>query len=159
MATALRRPPRSSSHPRKSDTVEDCVQTLNEIFRQIDVFSKHSLRTYGVSGPQLWALRTIRDAGSVTMGELAAGMHLHVSTVTGIIDRLQAAGLVTRTRSEIDRRVMQLAVTAKGRAIVLKAPEPPRSLMARGLEKLRAGELSRMRSCLYLLAGMMGVVS
>ncbi len=157
MPPVPRRRPRSSLKARRAETVQDCVETLNEIFRQVDVFSKHLLRNFGVSGPQLWALRAIRDAGTVTMGGLAARMHLHVSTVTGIIDRLQLAGLVTRTRSETDRRILHLAVTAKGRGIVLKAPEPPRSLLARGLEKLGQVDLSRMKTSLDQLAGMMGV--
>ncbi|MCC6738514.1 MAG: MarR family transcriptional regulator [Planctomycetia bacterium] len=152
-----RSPDSGAGRTGRAGLIQECVETLNEIFREVDVFSKRSLRMHGVSGPQLWAMRTIRRAGSVSMGQLAARMHLHVSTVTGIIDRLQEAGLVTRTRSSEDRRILHVAITEKGRKVVARAPEPPRSVIARGLEKIGRRDLASIRRSLAQLSRMMGV--
>jgi DNA-binding MarR family transcriptional regulator len=91
------------------------------------------------------------------MGDLAQRMHLHMSTVTGIIDRLEAARLVTRERSAGDARVMELRLTPKGRGLLAKAPEPPRSKAARGLQRLRPKELHQVHSALLLIARVMDV--
>jgi DNA-binding MarR family transcriptional regulator len=130
---------------------------LHRIFQAVDLFSRQALRDFGVSGPQIWALRSIERAGVASMGDLAQGMHLHMSTVTGIIGRLESAKLVTRGRSQADARVMEIRLTPKGRAILAKAPEPPRSKAARGLQKLSPKELQQVHSSLQLIARAMDV--
>jgi MarR family transcriptional regulator, organic hydroperoxide resistance regulator len=141
--------------PDPNDCLSECIEMLHQIFQAIDLFSRKALRDFGVSGPQIWALRTIAESRVVNMSDLAQHMHLHVSTVTGIIDRLQAAGLATRERSGADGRVMELRLTARGRSILSRAPEPPRSKAARGLQKLPTAKLRQVRSALYLIAGAM----
>ena len=141
----------------RKELLSEAVETLHQIFQAVDVFSRQTLRDFGVSGPQIWALRTIEEAGVVSMGDVAQRMYLHMSTITGIIDRLEAAKLVTRERSETDARVTELRLTAKGRTILAKVPEPPRSKAARGLQRLSARDLKRVHSALNLIAGAMDV--
>jgi DNA-binding MarR family transcriptional regulator len=130
---------------------------LHQIFQAVDLFSRQTLRDFGVSGPQIWALRTIDEGGVVSMGDLAQRMHLHMSTVSGIIDRLESGRLVTRERSSADARVMELSLTARGRSLLAKAPEPPRSKAARGLQRLSPKDLERVHSALLLIARAMDV--
>ena len=137
--------------------LSESVEMLNRIFQAVDVFSRQALREFGVTGPQIWALRTIGEAGVASMSDLAQHMHLHMSTVTGIIDRLESARLVTRERSGADARVMELRLTARGRAILTKAPEPPRSKAARGMQKLKTRQLKQLHATLLLLARAMDI--
>jgi DNA-binding MarR family transcriptional regulator len=130
---------------------------LHQIFQAVDLFSRQTLRDFGVTGPQIWALRTIDDGDVVSMGDLAQRMHLHMSTISGIIDRLESSRLVTRERSTADARVMDVRLTARGRALLAKAPEPPRSKAARGLQRLSPKELDRVHSALLLIARAMDV--
>jgi len=146
-------PPGSDPQEALSETVE----MLHQIFQAVDLFSRQTLRDFGVTGPQIWALRTIDDGDVVSMGDLAQRMHLHMSTVSGIIDRLESARLVTRERSAADARVMDVRLTARGRALLAKAPEPPRSKAARGLQRLNPKELSQVHSALLLIARAMDV--
>jgi DNA-binding MarR family transcriptional regulator len=91
--------------------------------------------------------------GPVTAGGLARHLRLSPPTVTGIVDRLHEAGLVARVRSAIDRRVVEVTPTDKGRQLVAEATAAQEerlrrlfSLMAeddaqallRGLEGFRA---------------------
>jgi DNA-binding MarR family transcriptional regulator len=130
---------------------------LHRIFQAVDLFSRKVLRDFGVSGPPVWALRTIASSKVVSMGALARRMHLHRSTVTGIIDRLEAGNLVIRERSAGDARIMELGLTSKGRAILAKAPAP-RSKAARGLGRLPIRELRRVQSALHVVARAMDVL-
>jgi|SRR5882672_6361466 len=139
------------------DLLSQSLEILHRIFQSVDLFSRKALRDFGVTGPQIWALRTIERAGVSTMGALAQGMHLHMSTVTGIIDRLEAGRLVTRVRSSEDARVMELRLTPRGRTILARSPEPPRSKAARGLQRLPPARLRQVRAALLLVAGAMDV--
>src|SRR5579863_4310304 len=98
----------------RQETLSQSVEMLHQIFQAVDLFSRQTLRDFGVSGPQIWALRTIDEGGVVSMGDLAQRMHLHISTVSGIIDRLESGRLVSRERSSADARVMELRLTARG---------------------------------------------
>jgi DNA-binding MarR family transcriptional regulator len=130
---------------------------LHQIFQAVDLFSRQVLRDFGVSGPQIWALRTIDDGDVVSMGDLAQRMHLHMSTVSGIIDRLESARLLTRERSAADARVMDVRLTPRGRALLAKAPEPPRSKAARGFQRLSPKKLEQVHAALLLIARAMDV--
>jgi len=147
----MKRPAARRAGGRK-DLLAETVEMLHRVFQAVDVFSRQVLRDFGVTGPQVWALRSIDRAGVASMGDLAQAMHLHMSTVTGIIDRLEAASLVTRGRSEADARVSEIRLTARGRAILARAPEPPRSKAARGLQRLSPRELRQVHSSLRLVA-------
>lgn len=154
-----RSPAEPSLRPRseRQETLAESVEMLHQIFQAVDLFSRQTLRDFGVTGPQIWALRTIDDGDVVNMGDVAQRMYLHMSTVSGIIDRLEAARLVTRDRSSADARVMELRLTPRGRTLLAKAPEPPRSKAARGFQRLSPKELERVHSALLLVAHAMDV--
>jgi DNA-binding MarR family transcriptional regulator len=67
----------------------------------------------------------------MALSSLAGLLHCDNSNVTGIADRLEAAGLIERRPSETDRRVKTLALTARGTEMrdavieVMAAPPPP----------------------------------
>ncbi|MFC4942315.1 MarR family transcriptional regulator [Pseudonocardia sp. GCM10023141] len=65
-----------------------------------------------LTGPQVAVLSDLATTGPSTVTELAARLHLSHSTMSGIITRLEARKLVTRTPDERDRRVTRVAVAA-----------------------------------------------
>jgi DNA-binding MarR family transcriptional regulator len=52
--------------------------------------------------------------GRSIMRELADNLRLHVSTMTGIVDKLAEKGFVTRERCDDDRRIVRVSLTEKG---------------------------------------------
>lgn len=148
---------RRRSPTKAQDLLSESVEMLHRIFQYVDLFSRKTLREFGVSGPQIWALRTIDRAGVIRTGDLARRMHLHISTVTGIINRLSAVRLVTRLRSSADGRVTELRLTSRGKAILAKVPEPPRSKAHRGLQELSSRDLRSVHRTLLILAKAMDV--
>ena len=69
---------------------------------------------FGLTPPQLFALRVLDPDHPLPMRELAAQLHCDSSNVTGLVDRLTAQGLVERREAPGDRRVRMLAVTERG---------------------------------------------
>jgi DNA-binding MarR family transcriptional regulator len=142
---------------REEDAATRIVETLHRIFQHVERFSRASLRRFGVAGSQIWALRTLQESGDLTVGELARRMFLHISTVSGIIDRLEKAKLIHRKRSRPDRRVVRLTLTDAGRAVLRRAPEPPRRRVSLGLQRLGKKDLQRLSWAVGKLADLMGL--
>ncbi len=82
---------------------------------------------------QMGALAQMEPGRPVPMNELATLLHCDNSNVTGIIDRLEARGLVERRPYEQDRRVKHIVLTALG----VKARERVRKRMAEAPEAFR----------------------
>lgn len=122
--------------------ISEIMQALRRIFKSIHDYSHEVSNKFGITGPQLWALKTISQNGSLPLGELSEKMYLHPSTITGVVDRLEKKGYVVRDRGEKDRRVVMVQLTAKGERLVRKAPNPVQGKMIYGLRKLKKDELN-----------------
>jgi DNA-binding MarR family transcriptional regulator len=70
---------------------------------------------------QYAALVKIRDTGQISQNQLGRLTAMDPATIQGVVQRLAARGLVDRTPDTQDRRLMQLRLTAKGRALVQTA--------------------------------------
>ncbi|HEY9721237.1 MAG TPA: MarR family transcriptional regulator [Oscillatoriaceae cyanobacterium] len=68
----------------------------------------------GLTMHQLMTLRLLRDSQSVSMSELTEALGITRGAVTGLIDRLEEAGLVRRRTSPEDRRLTFLELTPAG---------------------------------------------
>jgi DNA-binding MarR family transcriptional regulator len=93
-----------------------------------------------LSRGQLHALMLLAEAGEPCIGELASALSLDESTVTRLVDKLEADGLAERRRSATDRRSTTVVMTPAGRKIVDCAREHQRVLMADVLRTLDTRE-------------------
>jgi len=64
-----------------------------------------------LTGPQGMVVGILIKSGPLKIGEIAAQMELSMSTVSGILDRLERSEIITRTRSEADGRVILITLT------------------------------------------------
>lgn len=89
---------------------------------------------FGLSPPQLFALKTLDPDNPVPMSALATALHCDNSNVTGLVDGLEAQGLVERRAGEHDRRVRMVVVTDDGadvrRRLIEVMQEVPAELAA-----------------------------
>ncbi len=101
--------------------------------------SKAMTRTLGVTGPQRFVLRVVEQRPGISSGALAEYLHLHPSTLTGVLQRLDARGLLRRERDPSDARRVKLALTPKGRRTLAKKQTSVEALVrdAIGREKRR----------------------
>jgi MarR family transcriptional regulator, organic hydroperoxide resistance regulator len=72
----------------------------------------------GLSDAQYGLLFGLREHDALPTSELALLADLSPATATGMLDGLEVSGLVTRARSERDRRVVLTSLTERGRALV-----------------------------------------
>lgn len=98
------------------------IEALDRIFRDLTwQGQKQAIQTLtrpeiALTLPQMVTLLAIHDSGSCRMGELADATQQSGGTLTGIVDRLIADGLVERVRSPGDRRVIEVTLTVAGKA-------------------------------------------
>ena len=100
-----------------------------------------------LSPPQAHALKVLRPGHPIAMRELADALHCDPSNITGIVDRLEARGLVQRRAAPGDRRIKTLLLTGGGVALrarmLERLSEPPPAIAA-----LTADEQRQLRDLL-----------
>jgi len=88
----------------------------------------------GLTPTQGLALRLLDPQVPMAMNALADNLVCDASNVTGVVDKLEARGLIERKAAEHDRRVKMLAVTEKGRelrkSLFAEAAKPPAPIAA-----------------------------
>lgn len=93
---------------------------VEELFQATRAF-RHRLRPLlereGLTSPMFWALTQLVADGPQNVGALAGACAVTPANVSSAADQLEAAGLVVRTQSTRDRRVVVLSATARGRAL------------------------------------------
>ena len=137
--------------------ISEIMQSFRRIVEAIQDYSHEVSGKFGITGPQLWALKTISQNESLSLSDLSERMYLHPSTITGVIDRLEKKGYVTRNRDRVDRRVIYVQLTAEGRRLSKRAPNPAQGKMIYGLKKLRKGELNLIYGSVQELVKIMEV--
>lgn len=112
---------------------------------------KPLLDRFGLTYPQYLALVALSSREGQTVGELGDKLFLESNTVTPLVKRLEAAGLVSRTRDQQDERVVRLALTDAGHRVAVEAqgciPDQIRDVVG-----LNATELSDLNDRLKTLA-------
>ncbi|MBT0654649.1 MarR family winged helix-turn-helix transcriptional regulator [Geomobilimonas luticola] len=139
-----------------SRLVADIIDNIRRVFQVINEQSKRAERETGLTGPQLWAIKIISESAPLKLSELARRMYLHPATVVGIIDRLEGRDYVTRTRSQEDRRVVEINLTPQGKKLVEHAPEVAQGLLVKGLEPLPEEMLVKIYDGLDQLVTILG---
>ena len=81
------------------------------------------LRENQVTFTQFKTILLLSRAGSQTLSQLSEGLSRARCTVTGLVDRLEAKGLVKRKRSREDRRQVYVSLTDKGRELAQELKE------------------------------------
>jgi len=141
----------------KQRAISEIMQSLRRIFKAIQQYSEAVLKEFGVTGPQLWALRTIYAEGQLSMGQLSQKMYLHMSTVSGVVDRLEEKGYVERVRGDKDRRVVKISLTKAGKRLVQRGPEAAQGKLLHGLECLSQREVLIIRGSLEKVVRLMEI--
>lgn len=105
------RSPRTAALP----DVLTFMQGLWAVVHRMERLSKQMGTATGVTGPQRLVLRLLGLFPGTSAGDLAAALHLHPSTLTGVLKRLEAQGCVARSVDPADRRRTVLRLTPRGR--------------------------------------------
>ena len=93
---------------------------LVDIFNRVQVIEETSLRKSQFSDVSLKEMHTIEIIGkntNVTPSDIARELMLTLGTVTTSLNKLEAKGYIERKRSKLDRRVVHLTLTKKGKLL------------------------------------------
>lgn len=119
---------------------ERLTHLLPRLGREMSCYDRTSFPQGDVTLPQLWTLEHLMECSACTMCALAERLHLQCSTTTGLVDRLARRGLVQRRRSQTDRRVVRVALTAKGRRCMDATRRQKQATLVRWFSRLTRAE-------------------
>ncbi|MHB9782828.1 fatty acid biosynthesis transcriptional regulator FabT [Streptococcus sp. 10F2] len=121
---------------------------LVDIFNNVLVIEENSLKTSRFKDLSIKEMHTIDEIGKkpdVTPSEIAETLMVTLGTVTTSLNKLEAKGYIVRTRSTIDRRVVHLGLTKKGRLIYRLHRRFHRAMVTRITDGMEPAELEVMQ--------------
>jgi DNA-binding MarR family transcriptional regulator len=110
---------------------------------------KPILDRIGLTYPQYLVMVSLWSKDGQTVGEIGKQLFLETSTVTPLLKRLEAAGLVNRVRDRQDERQVRITLTDQGRALKTKAKKVPAEIAAAGV--ISPEQAMALRSALEIL--------
>ena len=108
------------------------------------------LEKLGLTFPQYLVMLVLWEQGATTVKELANELHLDYGTLSPLLKRLAAAGLVERHRRSDDERSVEISLTQRGRMLKRKATDIPQLIV--DAYKLDANDFASLRNSLRELA-------
>lgn len=140
------------------DPVLDFMRLLWSIEHGLQRMSKRMEKDIGITGPQRLVLRVVRQSPGLSAKELAHIVRLHPSTITGILQRLVARGLIERHADPSDTRRARLRLRAKGIPHTRASRGLVERAVRRALEHAGRADVRAARRVLTELAKRLNVV-
>ena len=104
------------------------------------------LKQFGLSIPQGDVLATLTEGEGISQQELAARLYVTKGNISGLLDRLTAAGLVERRLTEADRRAHAIFLTAEGRKLALQAIAAQHAFVIETLGRMNRQRLAELEA-------------
>lgn len=93
------------------EQADEIIEIFKSIRRSIGFKSEKSAKKYGFTAPQIGVIFHLYMMPSITLQALSEHMNLTKSTVSGIVDRLEKQGVVTREIPKDNRRIVKLSIS------------------------------------------------
>jgi DNA-binding MarR family transcriptional regulator len=136
--------------------VLDFMQLLWAVAHGLERSSKGMAANLGVTGPQRLVLRVVGLFPGMSAGELASVLHVHPSTLTGVLRRLVGQRMLVRVAHPGDRRRAVLRLAPKGVRVNARRGGTVESAVAAALDTVPPGERQAARRLLERLADHLG---
>lgn len=153
------RPPGQNRHMAKEqlDRTDESLIALRRILRATQQYERTLANSAGLTPAQLRVLQIVagNPDGSTTPKELATQMGVSQATITALVDKLVARDMVTRARSEVDRRQMNVVVSNQGREAVKDAPDALQQRFVQAFDQLQDWEQMQLVASLERVAAML----
>ncbi len=127
------------------------MQRMWDLVHALDVRSKRMARMLGVTGPQRLVVRMIGQVPGISATEIATALGMHPSTLTGIVKRLVAQGLIQRAADETDRRRARFQLTPAGLEVNREHRGTVEAAVRRALGRAGRPTIDRTNSMIDLL--------
>jgi len=144
--------PKATRNPPAIDEAREIVGLFRTLRRHVVRGSRAELARSGLTAAQVSVISLLGTNSEMTLGDLSRELELSHSTVSGIVDRLQAKGLVVRNPSADDRRYVQISLAEH---VASQAPtlgdEGPIGRLEAVLKAATAEERRKVKEGLVLL--------
>src|SRR5438128_3010836 len=127
------------------------VDSIRRIVRALRGSSREAERRVGISGAQLFVLQQLASGPAGSLAEVAQRTLTHPSSVSVVVSRLAAAGLLVRAPSQLDRRRTELRLTARGRRLLRSAPALAQEGLIEAVVRLPRGRRAQLAGGLAAL--------
>ena len=98
--------------------VTNCINfILTNTQNAVGNYFKHRLAEYDLTPGQYNMLRILHSSEAMTPSQLAVEMHLDTSSITGMLGRLEAKGLIERTYNPDDRRSVSVSLNESAKVL------------------------------------------
>jgi DNA-binding MarR family transcriptional regulator len=128
------------------------MQLLWAVVHRLERISKRMTSDIGVTGPQRLVLRVVGLFPGISAGDLAAVLHVHPSTLTGVLQRLVAQRLLARSDDAADRRRAVLRLTKRGATVNAARQGTVEAAIAQALDGITDRDRSATKRVLERLA-------
>jgi MarR family transcriptional regulator, organic hydroperoxide resistance regulator len=132
--------------------VDQILEAIIYLYTESRRITKELARRAELTGPQLTVVKMLESVGDLSLSDLSDRIRAQNSTVTGIVDRMEREGLVVRSRSTEDKRVVHIRLTEKGERIAREIPVEPMEIFRSALAGLTATEARDLLRVLTKLA-------
>ena len=113
-------------------------------------------RASGLSGPRISALSVIVFGGPLSMSALASAEQVQPPTITRLVRELERDGLVERVRDTVDRRVLKVRATARGKQLLDEGRRRRVERLAGAVAALAAGDQATLERAADLIGALVG---
>lgn len=117
-------------------TADEVFSKVLRLVRTVQAGLKNIESSHGVSGAQLWVLWHLSAKPGQRVKELAEALHIHPSTASNLLDKLEARDLVRRERRDSDSRVVRLYLAEAGLSVVKGIPGPMQGELRHAIQQV-----------------------
>ncbi len=133
------------------------LDALRLIVRDLRLSAREAERVAHITGAQLFVLQQLEEGRALSLNELAERTMTDQSSVSVVVKRLVAAKLVARKASPEDKRRLELTLTAAGKKLLARCPEPTQVRLLGALKRMTPAELAGLDAGLAALVREMGI--
>lgn len=134
---------------------DDALIALRQIQRRTEQASKRLANMVSLTPSQLIVMQILSERGETSAGDLSKLTQLKHATITSLVDKLTARGLVSRRRCEEDRRRVWLTLEPVGQDAIRSAPDLLHDIFQSRFEKLPDWHQSMLVSALERVAALL----
>jgi len=133
------------------ELIEEMIELQRRVDRDRRQYELDAWMHLNLSIGQLKSLFFISNRGATSLSKLAAALRVTPTNTTGIVDRLLKRGLITRTESPDDRRVLLLRTTPLGDELITELRQKRKERMAELFNRLSEEEAKYMAEALKIM--------
>ena len=138
-----RRPP-GGSRGRTAPHTREVIDAIRRIVQALRESSHEAESRVGLSGAQLFILRTIAEAPGLSLNDLAERTRTHQSSVSVVVTHLAGKGLVEKRTADRDGRRVAIRLSPKGRQRLDRAPQTAQERLIGSVDGLPGSERARL---------------